>query len=207
MTDTTCATCATCGWWAECDDGVSGYCDSGTSLWGGKLTTRSGTCDQWEAVIDELIIPACDSCNWHAECASGKVGCDGQTLPPAKTPLIYIAGPYAASVLRTLEANIRVARAAAEYVLAAGGYPVTPHLLTGGMEDIPGMPRRPDEYYYAATLELLRRCDAVLLLPDWRQSRGAVAEHAEAQRLGLPVYDWDQGGLYGLADWIEELGR
>lgn len=114
-------------------------------------------------------------------------------------PLVYVAGPYAATALRTRDAHIRCARAAAELILAAGGYPVTPHLLTGGMEDIPGMPQRPDAYYYDATLELMRRCDAVVMIPGWRESRGATAEHAEAQRLGLPVYDLSRDILSGLA--------
>lgn len=36
----------------------------------------------------------------------------------------------------------------------------------------------------------MRRCDAVLLVGDWwRSSKGTVAEVAEANKLGLPVFE------------------
>lgn len=183
-------TCKNCGWWAECDSRCEGYCDSGSSLWGGHLTTPAMTCECWTPPVDEMIITTADR---------------AAMMP--HIPLIYIAGPYAASALRSREAHIRSARAAAEMVLAAGGYPVTPHLLTGGMEDVPNMPARTDEYYYTATLTLMTRCDAVLMLPGWCDSRGATAEHAEAQRLGLPVYDLEQSGQHGLAAWMEDVAN
>ena len=37
-------------------------------------------------------------------------------------------------------------------------------------------------------MELLRRCDAVLCVSNWRDSVGARAEVEEARRLGLPVF-------------------
>jgi hypothetical protein len=70
-----------------------------------------------------------------------------------------------------------------------------------------------DEVFLEGTMELLRRCDAVVLVPNWRDSAGAQAEVAEAERLGLPVfgknystsYDWQHTGLTldDLKQWVK----
>lgn len=37
-------------------------------------------------------------------------------------------------------------------------------------------------------INLLRRCDRLLLLRGWRESRGCMAERAAARALGIPIY-------------------
>lgn len=44
------------------------------------------------------------------------------------------------------------------------------------------------EQYMLADLGLLRCCEALYLLPDWEDSRGARLEHREAIRLNLKIY-------------------
>ena len=96
--------------------------------------------------------------------------------------LIYIAAPYSDDP----EKNTEIARAAADRIKADGrAFPVTPHLLGGHGEP---------EYMYAGTLELMRRCDAVLALPRWDQSRGALAEVRAADRAQQPVF-YDEAEL------------
>lgn len=45
----------------------------------------------------------------------------------------------------------------------------------------------PDVFWLDATLALLARCDAILLLPTWHESKGACAEreYAIAQRIAV----------------------
>jgi nucleoside 2-deoxyribosyltransferase len=98
--------------------------------------------------------------------------------------LIYIAGPY--SAIKEREQNLRLAYDAAAAVCDLGltdVFPVCPTRSTAGL-DAHGTP----EYFYAGTMELMRRCDAVLLFGDWQKSKGAVAEVAEANRIGKPVF-------------------
>jgi len=45
----------------------------------------------------------------------------------------------------------------------------------------------------------MRTCDAVLMVPGWAQSVGAVAEKAEAERLGIPVFLH----VRDLVEWLE----
>lgn len=48
------------------------------------------------------------------------------------------------------------------------------------------------EYYLRRDLKRLLSCDAVVVLPGWRQSKGARLETDVAQRLGMPIYRLDE---------------
>jgi hypothetical protein len=111
--------------------------------------------------------------------------------------LIYIAGPYSAERPSQVRGNIERAREAAREVALAGGVPVTPHLLSVGLEDI-----RDEQWWGDATLYVLAACDAMVLLHGWQDSRGCVRELAYAGAAGLPVVC---GGLDGadLRDAVE----
>ncbi len=97
--------------------------------------------------------------------------------------VIYIAGKYRGSTPWEVEQNIRAAEEVAARVWAMGMVALCPHANSRHMEGV-----ATDEVFLAGTLELMRRCDAVLLVPNWRDSVGARAEVAEAERLGLPVF-------------------
>ena len=45
----------------------------------------------------------------------------------------------------------------------------------------------PDSFWLEATLELLRRCDLVVMMENWEESTGARGEHDEAIRRGIRV--------------------
>lgn len=97
--------------------------------------------------------------------------------------VIYIAGKYRGPTPWAVEQNIRAAEDVAAKVIAAGHMPLTPHKNTAHMEGLAD-----DAFFLAGTMELLRRCDAVLCVSNWRDSVGARAEVEEARRLGLPVF-------------------
>lgn len=103
--------------------------------------------------------------------------------------VIYIAGKYRGRTPWEVEQNIRAAEDVAARVIQAGMMPLCPHANTRHMEGLAD-----DEFFLAGTLELMRRCDAVVLVPNWRDSEGARAEVAEAERLGLPVFGRDATG-------------
>lgn len=110
--------------------------------------------------------------------------------------LIYIAGPYTARTRVETSAHVQRAREAAAEVagLGLGLFPVCPHLLGDGYEDA-----RAPGWWYAGTLELMRRCDAVLLLEGWRESKGARLEAEAARMAGLPL-------VHAAADLPDALG-
>lgn len=115
--------------------------------------------------------------------------------------LVYIAGPYLAGTAWDVEQNIRRAEDAAYMVLKCGAMPVCPHTNTRGY--FQGVAS--DEQILKGTLELLRRCDAILLIEEWQSSAGSIGEQAEAERLGLAQFrerDWAI-----LKDWVKDEER
>lgn len=100
--------------------------------------------------------------------------------------LIYIAGPYSAPAAAARLRNVQEAREVADLINRVYGdlaCAVVPHFLSAGIED-----SLSPERWYAATLEVLRRCDAVVLTARWAESTGAREERAEAYRRGMPVF-------------------
>lgn len=49
----------------------------------------------------------------------------------------------------------------------------------------------PDEAFLAGDLEILRRCDAVVLLTGWNESAGALAERDFAVAEAIPLLVWE----------------
>lgn len=114
--------------------------------------------------------------------------------------VVYIAGKYRGRTPWEVEQNIRAAEDVAASVWAMGMVAMCPHANSRHMEGV-----ATDEHFLAGTLELLRRCDAVLLVPNWRDSVGAKAEVAEAKRLGLPVFGEDRRDKYPHRDDVAHM--
>ena len=99
--------------------------------------------------------------------------------------MIYTAGPFSGKTRDEVEANIDRMVALSLEVARLGAFPVCPHANTAH-PDFEKL--QPYTFWIDGTMELLRRCDAVLLSADWERSSGARGERAEAERLRLPVF-------------------
>lgn len=109
--------------------------------------------------------------------------------------LVYIAGPYRGAKPFNVKQNIIAADLFGMEVCKTGALPVIPHCNTAGYEGI-----QDDQYFLDATLELMRRCDAVITLPTWEKSAGARGEVTEMTRLGKPVFH----SLEELKIWLSQ---
>jgi hypothetical protein len=116
-------------------------------------------------------------------------------------PLIYIAGPLSADTPLERHRNIERARDLGFLVAKAGGYPVIPHLNTG--QEFFGTLDE-NELWIPGTMELLRRCDALVSLSSWVNSKGARAEVEWAQSVRMPCHCYAEEGVHAGPD--EELG-
>ncbi len=109
--------------------------------------------------------------------------------------VIYIAGKYTGKThgpesYIEIERNILVAREYAIKVMTLGNgkcIALTPHLNSSHMEC--DFNRMGNEFWYKADIEMMLRCDAVFLLPNWTDSTGAKLEREAALKAGLPVFE------------------
>jgi len=100
-----------------------------------------------------------------------------------KTQLIYIACAFHAPTEFEKQLNVAAARRAGYQIAKAGFYPVMPTVNTSGFEEA-----NTPEFWYNATMELMRRCDAVYVVDGWHDSSGVKGEMDEAKRLEIPIY-------------------
>lgn len=98
--------------------------------------------------------------------------------------VVYVAGALIADDHYKIRLNIDRAAAVGLEVAKLGAYPLIPHTNTGAWFIGTLTP----EFWYAATLEAMRRCDAIVLAPGWETSKGTKAEIEEAKRLSMPVF-------------------
>lgn len=119
-----------------------------------------------------------------------KGGADGEGVK-----LLYLAGPFGApegdpDPLHTVNENILAASRIALEAARAGWMPVCPHKNSAGFEHT----EIPTAFWYEGDIALMLRCDAVLMLPGYERSKGALAELDTAKAAGMGVYYYEGFG-------------
>lgn len=97
--------------------------------------------------------------------------------------VIYIAGAYRAGTENGVFENIIHARREAQKLWHQGWAVICPHMNTAFMGGI-----SPAPIFLEGDLEILRRCDAIYMLSNFRSSEGAHAELRQAKRDGLKIH-------------------
>lgn len=110
---------------------------------------------------------------------------DNFTPPlPSTWPVAFVSGMLTGDgTQESVDANVKTA---CEYgnLLARIGYTViVPHLSV----HIDTPPPLPYEYWIAADLAILARCDEIWMMPWWERSKGACIEHAFAADRGIRI--------------------
>lgn len=100
--------------------------------------------------------------------------------------LVYVSGPYSAPTPEEVDANIERAAQLAVQLWAKGHAVICPHLNTAGFERRD--PQIHYEAYIAVDLNMIARCDCLVLTADWQRSNGAHIERDYAKRLGIPIH-------------------
>lgn len=102
---------------------------------------------------------------------------------------VYVSGPMTGYP----EHNYPAFKAAAKKLREAGFETLDPSENYDGKD---GLPRAA---YFRLDAENVLRADAVVVLPNWQDSRGARLEVMLANELGLPVYDYTKSQFSGQA--------
>ena len=108
--------------------------------------------------------------------------------------VVYIAGPFRGKSHWDVEQNIRRAEGLALEAWRAGFAVICPHTNTRFFDGAAD-----DKVWLEGDLEILVRCDVVLLTDDWERSSGARAEVAHAREWNVPVFMT----LETLREWSE----
>jgi hypothetical protein len=107
----------------------------------------------------------------------------------------YVAGCYNAytdmdGVVHSIDENIAIAKKIAAELWTAGHTAICPHANTEHFEIL--CPTVPYQQYIDGDIEILKLCDFIEMIPNWKYSNGGKGEHAEAVRLGMPVYEYPE---------------
>jgi hypothetical protein len=108
--------------------------------------------------------------------------------------LVYIAGKYRGDTPWDVEQNIRNAESWALKVAQTGNIPICTQAMYRFFDK-----QMEDKFWIAATLEIMKRCDIVLLIPGWEVSVGARDERVFAEDEGMTIVyanpNWDREEL------------
>ncbi len=97
--------------------------------------------------------------------------------------IVYIAGAYRGNGKPdTIFENIIIARKYAKKYWRLGYAVFCPHMNTAFMDGACN-----DKVWLKGDIEIMKRCDIVVMLPNFKNSQGAIAEYAEAKRIGLQI--------------------
>lgn len=100
--------------------------------------------------------------------------------------------------------NIHAARRVSLAAAYAGYMPVCPHSNASEFDGVEGIP---GSFWLEGTLEMMRRCDVVVLCDGWEKSDGSIGEIKEALKMGKPVGRIRIGKFGITIDGKEPLGK
>ena len=99
--------------------------------------------------------------------------------------LVYISGQYRANTIYGIVENVRKAEVVALKYWRKGCAVICPHkntaLLDGAIEDVDA------QVWLEGDLEMLRRCDIIVMMQGWEESEGATKELQFAIQHGMEV--------------------
>lgn len=102
--------------------------------------------------------------------------------------LIYTAGPYSQTAgVGTVEENIQKATDIAAELWNMGYTVLCPHMNSAGLEKLTTLSNKD---FVDRDLEMVERCDAIVMIPGWESSLGAVRELEHARQNDLVVWFW-----------------
>ena len=96
--------------------------------------------------------------------------------------LVYIAGKYRDDSLRGIQQNIEKASNVAYKYWEKGYAVICPHKNTQFFDG-----RLPDETWLLGDLEILKGCDIIVMMDNYKTSVGALGELERAKELGLEI--------------------
>jgi len=98
----------------------------------------------------------------------------------------YVAGPYDANSTYDIVQNIRRAEVVALSLWKMGYAVICPHKNSSLLDN----EECPREIWINGYLEILRRCDLLVVIPNWEDSAGTRDEISLAGMSDIPTFYW-----------------
>lgn len=102
--------------------------------------------------------------------------------------VVYVVGKFRAPTHWGVVQNVRAAEAVALEVWRAGAAALCPHLNCANFEGAVGDTPENATIWLEGDIEMMKRCDAIVLVPGWENSTGGKEEVRIAIEEGLPVF-------------------
>lgn len=120
-------------------------------------------------------------------------------------PRVYVAGAYTDSRAWVVESNCAKASIVGDLIVEHGGIPIVPHEVGHRRASI----QTDYEWWCEATMSLMHTCYMVVVVPGYENSKGTLAEIAEAEADGMLVfYAKESGDILVLpGECIREINR
>lgn len=101
--------------------------------------------------------------------------------------IIFIAGPFRGDGSREIKTqNIEIARKFVHLFIENNIPFYSPHLNID--QEIIELSEKDGQLALGLNTEMLRRCDALAVLPGWESSSGTKKEIEDAKKLSLPIF-------------------
>ncbi len=100
---------------------------------------------------------------------------------------IYISGSYSADTLEKIEENVKKAAEVAYSYVKEGWIVFCPHTHSHSIDQWFNDGTVTWEVWLIQDIHWIAKCDAIHMLPGWRNSKGAQLEYMVAQALGLKI--------------------
>jgi hypothetical protein len=97
--------------------------------------------------------------------------------------LVYVAGKYSDKTLHDTFDNVRTAEKVARDLWKEKIPCICPHKNAEMFDDIASW-----KTFMDGSIEILKRCDALLAVSNWKNSKGAKLEIKYAQKNNIPVF-------------------
>ncbi len=98
--------------------------------------------------------------------------------------IVFLSGKFRAPKPYGIELNCRAAEDVSLEISKIGAVALAPHLLSRHFQG-----SLPDQFWIDGAIELMKRCDAVFMIPGWENSSGSIAERQIALDRGMPVFE------------------
>ena len=96
--------------------------------------------------------------------------------------IAFISGPYRPTNGKTVLQNIRHAEKYAIKYYQLGYATICPHLNTAFFDGLAD-----DWVWLKGDIEILKRCDVIVMIPGWKGSMGSKEERIIAEEYGLEI--------------------